>query len=391
MTQQARRTLAMTGRQRSAAACGIALVYLLVLACAPDLASQHPGVRTQRIAWQCPTPSPVPTVRIGWDAWTEINPEGTEEAHREPIYSTPVPTATPYIRGGPTHYMGHRIAVGPLVLLVERDGHAVLVTVENTSRQPVELHFLRSQVRTVRIGDRKAEGSWTPIEDGPGLYPPRSKIKVPLTFHDLPGEPHTWGMPFASGQLRTGSSGMQQVWWVDEGDPHGCDKPGGPPTDAHDGEPFAGVPDFGRGGWPVPVNTSISRGYGCHSYWTDKPGAAYGCPSGWYWHDGVDFACSGCTAYAPVAAHVVFAGSTGDCAGNWVMLRDAHGYTYSYYHLQRWLVNGGTEAERGQPVGIVGTTGCSTGDHLHFKVVGPDGRERNPFNVLDQHPEVAAQ
>ena len=73
------------------------------------------------------------------------------------------------------------------------------------------------------------------------------------------------------------------------------------------------------------------------------------------------------------------------------MLRDRHGYSYSYYHLTRWLVAGGGAVDAGQPVGMVGSTGCSTGDHLHFKVVGPDGRERNPFNVLDQHPEVAAQ
>jgi murein DD-endopeptidase MepM/ murein hydrolase activator NlpD len=110
-----------------------------------------------------------------------------------------------------------------------------------------------------------------------------------------------------------------------------------------------------------------------------------GCPAGApWWHNGVDFACSGCLAYAVSDLTIVFAGSVGDCAGTFVRGRDARGFRYDYYHLAGVRVQAGDAAGSGQPVGDVGTSGCSTGDHLHLSVWAPDGREINPFNVLQQ-------
>ena len=55
----------MTGHRRRW--CFVAgAAHLLALSCAPYLSNTHPEARTQPYAWQCPTPSPIPTVLLGY-------------------------------------------------------------------------------------------------------------------------------------------------------------------------------------------------------------------------------------------------------------------------------------------------------------------------------------
>jgi hypothetical protein len=54
-------------------------------------------------------------------------------------------------------------------------------------------------------------------------------------------------------------------------------------------------------------------------------------------------------------------------AGNYIVIDHGGGWTTYYFHLQSFSVADGTFVERGQEVGLVGSTGASSGPHLHFE------------------------
>ncbi len=394
----------MSGRQCARWVCLVVWMHLLAaLACAPYPGDSNPALRSLPVAWQCPTPSPVPTVRIGWDEWTEQNDLGTPEVHRDPIYSTPVPTATPYVRQGADYYAGQRIDLGRYVLAAERDGaRGVRVTIEVRGAQgapPAEIHLGLSTVRVAIINGRQVTGAWSPAEDpNDGIWPIGTHT-ARLTFPTLDGTPLVYGlMLLSTDERRSGQPGGKPIWWTLQTDRSCAGKPGGKPSDAYDVAGPAGQPIFGRGSLPVAGSGALSRGYGCHAFFTGV--RAPGCPAfAPWWHNGYDYPCSTrCGTYAVRDATVVYAGpDTGslDCSGFagsqpphtgyglYHRLRDVEGYTLIYGHQSRFLITHGNVRQR-QKIGFVGSTGCSTGSHLHFSVYGPDGRERNPADILDK-------
>lgn len=89
-------------------------------------------------------------------------------------------------------------------------------------------------------------------------------------------------------------------------------------------------------------------------------------------HDGTDFgsAC-GTPVYAAQSGEVLEAGFSSAWGNRIVVdhgLVGSTGLATAYNHLSRYAVNAGASVERGQLVGYVGTTGYSTGCHLHFNV-----------------------
>jgi len=66
------------------------------------------------------------------------------------------------------------------------------------------------------------------------------------------------------------------------------------------------------------------------------------------------------------SGHVTFAGSKGG-EGNMVQIAHANGYQTMYLHLSRMFVRVGERVEIGKTIGLVGTTGLSTGPHLDFR------------------------
>jgi len=66
--------------------------------------------------------------------------------------------------------------------------------------------------------------------------------------------------------------------------------------------------------------------------------------------------------------------------GNHVIIRHADGSMAQYWHLQQngVLVNEGDSVKKGQPIGLSGNTGYSAFPHLHFQVIGADGKELLP-------------
>jgi murein DD-endopeptidase MepM/ murein hydrolase activator NlpD len=85
-------------------------------------------------------------------------------------------------------------------------------------------------------------------------------------------------------------------------------------------------------------------------------------------HTGLDLGAPSGTPVAAAAAGVVaFAGPMGGY-GNAIDVRHADGTTTRYAHLSVILVRGGQRVAAGQGIGLVGSTGLSTGPHLHFEV-----------------------
>ena len=106
-------------------------------------------------------------------------------------------------------------------------------------------------------------------------------------------------------------------------------------------------------------------------------------------HKGVDFAAATGTPIRAVAdATVDFAGN-GNGYGNMVVLKHWSNYSTAYAHMSRIApgMRKGTKISQGQVIGYVGSTGWSTGPHLHyeFRVAGV-AKDPNKFKSLAQQP-----
>jgi murein DD-endopeptidase MepM/ murein hydrolase activator NlpD len=125
------------------------------------------------------------------------------------------------------------------------------------------------------------------------------------------------------------------------------------------------------------VNTPERYWSGMFQYPVDEPclTAGYGGSRGYngtfhYYHTGIDFGV--CTAsnaniYAAAPGKVVFAGPL-VVRGNAVIIDHGWGVYTGYWHQAELRVQEGEFVEAGQQLGIIGTTGRSTGYHLHFEV-----------------------
>ncbi len=98
-------------------------------------------------------------------------------------------------------------------------------------------------------------------------------------------------------------------------------------------------------------------------------------------HSGMDFrAPSGSKAYVTAEGTVVKAGWNGGY-GRMVEVRHENGFTTRYAHLSRIEVTEGQKLQRGDVVGNVGSSGRSTGPHLHYEV-RRNGTAMNPLRFL---------
>ena len=86
-------------------------------------------------------------------------------------------------------------------------------------------------------------------------------------------------------------------------------------------------------------------------------------------HNGVDMACaSGTPIYATRAGTVTTASYQAGGAGNYVSINHADGFASIYMHMTNYVVYAGQKVSQGQLIGYVGSTGISTGPHLHFGI-----------------------
>ncbi len=85
-------------------------------------------------------------------------------------------------------------------------------------------------------------------------------------------------------------------------------------------------------------------------------------------HSGIDLAAPTGTPIKAAAPGIVAWTKTGSSYGNYVMVIHQGGYATLYAHMSRFNTSTGAYVERGQVIGYVGSTGFSTGPHLHFEV-----------------------
>ncbi len=86
-------------------------------------------------------------------------------------------------------------------------------------------------------------------------------------------------------------------------------------------------------------------------------------------HNGIDMACAqGTPIYATRAGKVTRAAYQAGGAGNYVSINHLDGFASIYMHMTHYVVSAGQTVSQGQLIGYVGSTGISTGPHLHFGV-----------------------
>lgn len=102
----------------------------------------------------------------------------------------------------------------------------------------------------------------------------------------------------------------------------------------------------------------------------------------WSGHLGIDIAAATTApVYAADSGVVVYAGAIGGGYGNMIMIDHGNGYHTLYAHLDSVAVYCGNSVYQGQLIGLAGSTGNSTGPHLHFEV-RYQGGFINPWTVL---------
>ena len=108
-------------------------------------------------------------------------------------------------------------------------------------------------------------------------------------------------------------------------------------------------------------------------------------------HQGVDIAShGGPPLYASAAGKIEWAGwGLSGGSGIAVSINHGNGYITQYLHLSKLSVSVGDYVEQGQMLGIMGSTGKSTGTHVHF-IIKYNGNYVNPFNYVDlsSYPRV---
>ena len=142
----------------------------------------------------------------------------------------------------------------------------------------------------------------------------------------------------------------------------------------------AGSLGGGSGRFSWPLRGPITQGFGC----TDLIGEPYdpSCPSR-HFHTGIDIGAPFGTPVGAADAGVVsFVNwGWGGGYGNYVIVTHGSGYATLYAHLSAISAAAGQPVRRGQTIGLEGSTGYSTGPHLHFEI-RLNGAYQNPLSYL---------
>ena len=130
-----------------------------------------------------------------------------------------------------------------------------------------------------------------------------------------------------------------------------------------------GIIEDGELCWPLPGHTYIS----CHFGEVDAFGNAG--------HRGTDIPAPEGTPILAAHSGTVLVSGWNDSYGNQVLLDNGAGLSTRYAHMTASAVTAGETVTAGQVIGYVGSTGDSTGNHLHFEVM-QDGVRVNPMDMV---------
>lgn len=130
--------------------------------------------------------------------------------------------------------------------------------------------------------------------------------------------------------------------------------------------------DGGVFAWPAPSYTRISDDYGYRMH------PILGVKQ---FHNGIDMAAPGGTPILAAYDGTVVASAYSSSMGNYIMIDHGDSLYTIYMHASALYVSKGQEVSRGDKIAAVGTTGRSTGNHLHFSV-RLNGSYVNPWQYL---------
>lgn len=125
--------------------------------------------------------------------------------------------------------------------------------------------------------------------------------------------------------------------------------------------------------WPVSTR-QISSGFGMRMHPELKEKR---------FHRGVDIRADFGTPVVASEDGVVIEASYGNKKGYYVEIQHDETYTTRYWHLQEYMVKVGQKVSRGEVIAKVGSSGYSTGPHLHYEVI-KDGKAVDPGDYLGQ-------
>lgn len=125
-------------------------------------------------------------------------------------------------------------------------------------------------------------------------------------------------------------------------------------------------------GYPLPYRATITSAYG----WRIHP--ITGKES---FHNGVDLAAGQGTAIYAVRSGTVTTATYTSVLGYYVTVNHGDGFSSMSAHMTHYVVSPGDEVTKGQVIGYVGSTGWSTGPHLHFTIYY-NGSTVNPMNYI---------
>lgn len=138
-------------------------------------------------------------------------------------------------------------------------------------------------------------------------------------------------------------------------------------------EPGSAAEPVGSSGYVRPVSGPLTSGYGGRMH----PVLGY-----YKSHDGVDFGASCGTPVSAAQSGTVVAVEYHRASGNRVKVDHGNGVVTGYYHLQGFATSVGATVSAGETIGYVGSTGRSTGCHLHFAKMDEAGNYSNPMTIL---------
>jgi len=162
----------------------------------------------------------------------------------------------------------------------------------------------------------------------------------------------------------------------------GMKLPGAPTTPPANAPPAAAPTTEGLGMEPPVKDAKVSSGFGMRTDPIDKTSQRF--------HAGIDFVgAKDAPVEARIPGKVIQASDKGDGYGTRVVVQHADGSKSYYAHLNAATVKEGDPVTNGTVIGLLGSTGKSTGAHLEFGIIGKDGKPIDPTPMFNRRQATA--
>lgn len=262
---------------------------------------------------------------------------------------------------------------------------AVTAGAQNAAQAPAERTAVKtSEVRTyaVKVGDhlskiadeQAVQGGWQRLYDDnrgtvgsdPGLIHPGLKLTIGAKAAAAPEAPAP--KPAAPKAEAPEAAAPKAQPKAAEREP-AAPKAAAPQTAPAE----AAAPEQADSGWTRPVDSGVGTGYRASgSMWSSG------------YHTGVDFSVPAGTPLKSVGPGTVVSAGWAGSYGNQVVIQHTDGKYSQYAHLSQLTVSAGQSVTGGHQIGLAGSTGNSTGPHLHFEIrTSPDyGSDIDPMSYL---------